>query len=453
MARKKKSDIIDYAQQPQVPQALVEELPMGKVVEDAYIRFGSYVNTSRHFLGLKDGLKPSYRRLYYISSTFKKGEWIPNNTLLGSVSRIHPHGVDSLLGVVSVFAISGVFDFKGSPGHTNLLGQTSEPAAARYTKSKISDLYLRIMGGTLSEVNMIPSPNEEKEPEYIPTPIPLGMILNERSLGLGVGISTNVPTFDPKSLLNAYLNDNPQLLEPRTDIIIDKSKSDLQKLWETGQGNIHYKLRVGRVTTPDNREGILVEGDSLIFTPDWNKRIKKWEAENKLTIDDCTDITGPKVLIARIPGARNLTIDEIEKECLRICQKSIKFTIYATDGSSTFRIPIRNWIDYTYNNYINLISQVNQKRIGQIEFEIAVQEALPIVVDYVMNKNPKAENKELEKNLGIPIEIIESVMSKPIAHLRKTKDTTERVKALKKRLAELKKFDPVKHTFDIVQEM
>jgi polyhydroxyalkanoate synthesis regulator phasin len=70
-----------------------------------------------------------------------------------------------------------------------------------------------------------------------------------------------------------------------------------------------------------------------------------------------------------------------------------------------------------------------------------------------MNKNPKAENKELEKNLGIPIEIIESVMSKPIAHLRKTKDTTERVKALKKRLAELKKFDPVKHTFDIVQEM
>jgi DNA gyrase/topoisomerase IV subunit A len=347
MARKKKSDIIDYAQQPQVPQALVEELPMGKVVEDAYIRFGSYVNTSRHFLGLKDGLKPSYRRLYYISSTFKKGEWIPNNTLLGSVSRIHPHGVDSLLGVVSVFAISGVFDFKGSPGHTNLLGQTSEPAAARYTKSKISDLYLRIMGGTLSEVNMIPSPNEEKEPEYIPTPIPLGMILNERSLGLGVGISTNVPTFDPKSLLNAYLNNDPQLLEPRTDIIIDKSKSDLQKLWETGQGNIHYKLKVGRVVTPDNREGILIGGDSLIFTPDWNKRIKKWEAENKLTIDDCTDITGPKVLIARIPGARNLTIDEIEKECLRICQKSIKFTIYATDGSSTFRIPIKNWIDYT----------------------------------------------------------------------------------------------------------
>ena len=44
-------------------------------------------------------------------------------------------------------------------------------------------------------------------------------------------------------------------------------------------------------------------------------------------------------------------------------------------------------------------------------------------------------------------------MSKPIAHLRKTKDTTERVKALNKRLAELKKFDPVKHTFDIVQEM
>ena len=44
-------------------------------------------------------------------------------------------------------------------------------------------------------------------------------------------------------------------------------------------------------------------------------------------------------------------------------------------------------------------------------------------------------------------------MSKPISHLRKTKDTSERVKALKKRLSELKKFDPVKHTFEIIQEM
>ena len=113
----------------------------------------------------------------------------------------------------------------------------------------------------------------------------------------------------------------------------------------------------------------------------------------------------------------------------------------------------KNWIDYTYNNYINLISQVNQKRIGQVEFEIAVQEALPIIVDYVVNKNPKAENKEISKNLNIPMEIIESVMSKPISYLRKTKDTTDRVKALKKRLDELKKFDPVKHTYEIVQEM
>ena len=70
-----------------------------------------------------------------------------------------------------------------------------------------------------------------------------------------------------------------------------------------------------------------------------------------------------------------------------------------------------------------------------------------------MNKNPKAENNELAKNLNMPIEIIESVMSKPISHLRKTKDTSERVKALKNRLNELKKFNPVQHTYDIIQEM
>ena len=44
-------------------------------------------------------------------------------------------------------------------------------------------------------------------------------------------------------------------------------------------------------------------------------------------------------------------------------------------------------------------------------------------------------------------------MSKPISYLRKNKDTAERVKELKDKLKELKKFNPVTYTEQIINLM
>jgi hypothetical protein len=44
-------------------------------------------------------------------------------------------------------------------------------------------------------------------------------------------------------------------------------------------------------------------------------------------------------------------------------------------------------------------------------------------------------------------------MSKPISYLRKNKDTSDRVKALKDKLKELKKFNPVAYTEDIINRL
>jgi hypothetical protein len=43
-------------------------------------------------------------------------------------------------------------------------------------------------------------------------------------------------------------------------------------------------------------------------------------------------------------------------------------------------------------------------------------------------------------------------MVKPIGQLRKNKDNSDRIKALKERLKGLKAFDPVKHTEEVINE-
>jgi len=76
-----------------------------------------------------------------------------------------------------------------------------------------------------------------------------------------------------------------------------------------------------------------------------------------------------------------------------------------------------------------------------------------LVADYILNRNPKATDAEIQKALGISADIIEVVMGKPISYLRANKDTAERIKALKNRLKELKAFDPIKYTEEIINQL
>ena len=64
-----------------------------------------------------------------------------------------------------------------------------------------------------------------------------------------------------------------------------------------------------------------------------------------------------------------------------------------------------------------------------------------------------AEDKEISKALNLEEDIVSSVMTKPISNLRKNKDNTAKIKQLKTKLTELKKFDPVKFTEKIINEL
>ena len=76
-----------------------------------------------------------------------------------------------------------------------------------------------------------------------------------------------------------------------------------------------------------------------------------------------------------------------------------------------------------------------------------------IVANYILNINPKATDKELVTKLGMPEEIISTVLGKPISYLRKNSDTTGKVKELKARLKELKKFNPITYTEEIIKRL
>jgi len=448
MGRKKK-------EQPELPLATPEQLykPVGQIAEECYTYYGAYVNNFRAIANVADGMKVSYKRLVWAALQQPKGKDIPTMNLISSLSRWHPHGVTGCEDLNAQLVKSGVFSGSGFFGDKQIDGVDNPHAATRYTKNRLSDLYWDIIGDLVKEVPMVESPQGEMEPINIPLPLPLCLYLKSLVTGLGVGVMCVYPNFSPKSLYQAYINDNPDLLEPNMNIFIDKANSELRRLWETGKGRVIYSYKISRSMSPDGKsEGILFEGDTGIFTPRLGK-FDKLVSEGKIYIEDLTDENGPKLFVGRVPGAKGITVEDIENIARKVCYDSTTYNLNVTNGETCFRIPLRDWLDYTYKNYIDLITRVNQKRIEKCKFNIAVLEALPIITDYILNKNPKADDKEIQKVLGYSEDIISVVMSKPISYLRKNKDTSDRIKRLKEELKELKRFDPVKYTEEIINKL
>ena len=454
MARSKKEVAKEIVQQPYYKDA-----PVGELVEGAYISYGNYVSNSRALPRVGDGLKISLGRLIYGAMQFKRGEFIGGDLFVKMMQKFHGHSVDSMHETASHLVRDGVFDGHGFFGYTSIDGIVSPPAAGRYLKMRLSDLYWDILGDITKPefIEFVESQNGPLEPSSFVVPLPICLYQKIQTMGLSVGCRTNIPSFSAKSIYNAMIHNDPSLLESSVDLIIDKKNSELERLWKTGKGKVTLAYKIRRYKSEDGRsEGILFESDDRcstdIFTPKISKFDKLVEM-GKVFIEDLTDEHGPKLFVGRVPGARGISVEDIENIARKICYAKIDYQVWVTDGTKAFRIPIKDWVEYTYKRYLESITKVNAYRIEKVKFDIAVQEALPTISSYILNTNPKASDAEIVKATGISKEIVEAVMSKPISQLRKNKDTSDRVKALNDKLKELLKFDAVKYTEQLINKL
>lgn len=432
---------------------------VGDITEEAYVLYGGYVANSRALPGL-DGIKISIRRLIYMAMQQPKGKLQPALDVISSVSKIHPHGLVGIEGSAAHLKRSGVFSGQGFFGATSMDGVVSPNAAPRYLKIGLSNLYWDILGDIVNPeyIGFHESPvGGHQEPDYLPLPLPLCLYMPVQTTGIAVGCKTDIPSFSAKSLLAAYKHNDPSLLEPSVDLLIDKKNSELERLWYTGKGRVVYAYKISRQKSPDGKtEGILFESSTdtstEIFTPNL-KKFDKLISEGKVYTEDLTDDSGPKMFIGRVPGARGITIDDIEGIARKICFSAKEYQVWITDGTKAFRTPIKDWIDYTYKNYIELITKVNNHNIEKVQFQIAIQEALPMISKYLMEINIKASVKELSDKLHLDKSVVEAALEKPIKQLIQNKDNSDRIKALKSKLKELKKFDPVAYTEEIIMKL
>lgn len=349
---------------------------------------------------------------------------------------LHPHGSQD--GVVSQLVQEGVFIGQGNHGRQMIYDDDLGASASRYTEAKLDDVYRSQLSKLIKYVPYVVNEMGHKEYAYIPTPIPFALCFGV--FGMALGIAVNIPAFTFESLINAHRKQDYRLLEANFDMIIP-DKGQLQSLWEDGIGSIVYKYKITKnVTSDDGFTGFLIEGEPGIFKPNW-KKLNALQDEGLLIVrDESTDSS--KVFVARQKRVSKITDEEIEKLVEKACTSKQSFNIVVTYNQVVRPIGIKDWLNITYGNYVNLVNSYKSDSVKNLMFDRTVWEFLIPAAD-LMRKDPDMEYDVIAKQIGTSEDVVKVISGKSFGSLHKS-NPQEKIDKIDIQIAEINKVNPDK---------
>lgn len=239
-----------------------EQLPLKDFTEKAYLDYSMYVILDRALPHIGDGLKPVQRRIIYAMSELGLSAVSKHKksarTVGDVLGKYHPHGDSACYEAMVLMAQSFSYRYPLVDGQGNW-GSPDDPksfAAMRYTESRLTAYAQTLLGelgqGTVDWVDNFDG--SLKEPALLPARLP--NILLNGTMGIAVGMATDIPPHNLREVANAcvHLLDTPdaslddlfkfvQGPDYPTDAEITTSRDDIQKMYVNGHGSIRMRAK------------------------------------------------------------------------------------------------------------------------------------------------------------------------------------------------------------------
>ena len=244
-------------------------------MKKSFIDYAMSVISDRALPDIRDGLKPVHRRILY--SMFTQG-FTPEKpyrkcaTTIGDVlGRFHPHGdmsvYDALVRLAQDFSMRHTL----VDGHGNFGSMDGDPPAAyRYTEARLAKVALEMMSDiNKNTVDFRPNFDEhEMEPIALPSRFP-NLLING-SVGIAVGMATNIPPHNMGEVIDGVvmLLDNPDADVDDLMTVISGpdfptrgailGQRGIREAYRTGRGRIVVRAHTDIESMKNNRQRIVV---------------------------------------------------------------------------------------------------------------------------------------------------------------------------------------------------
>ncbi|MBI5795677.1 MAG: DNA gyrase subunit A, partial [Planctomycetes bacterium] len=253
----------------------IKELFIEEEMKDSYLSYAMSVIMSRALPDVRDGLKPSQRRILVAMNDlglgprtkFRKCAKIAGDT----TGNYHPHGEQVVYPTLVRMAQDFNYRYPLIQGQGNFGSIDGDPPAAmRYTEARMTEATMTIMEDLEREtVDYVPNYDDTRtEPSVLPSKFP-NLLCNGCS-GIAVGMATSIPPHNVNEICDGItlVIDNP-------DVTID----DLMKVikgpdfptgalicgtegikegYRTGRGTITVRARAHVETSNSGKKSIVV---------------------------------------------------------------------------------------------------------------------------------------------------------------------------------------------------
>lgn len=232
-----------------IPRDIKEEM------EESYLDYAMSVIVSRALPDLRDGLKPVQRRILYAMNEMgltPGAKFRKSATVVGEVmGKYHPHGDAPIYEAMVRMAQDWSFRYPLVEGQGNFGSIDGDPPAAqRYSEARLSVISQTLLNDIEKDtVNFVPNyDTTKKEPQVLPSRVP--QLLLNGSVGIAVGMATNIPPHNLTEVIDAILSmiDNPDFSEkdllkyikgpdfPTGGIVFNSE--DISRAYLTGKGGV-----------------------------------------------------------------------------------------------------------------------------------------------------------------------------------------------------------------------
>lgn len=251
------------------------DLPIEEELRESYLTYAMSVIVSRALPDVRDGLKPSQRRILVAMNDLNLGpgsKRVKCAKISGDTSgNYHPHGESVIYPTLVRMAQEWnmrrmMIDKQGNFGSVAGL----PPAAMRYTEARLSSVAAAMLEDLkLDTVDYTPTYDEARqEPTVLPSKFP-NLLING-SGGIAVGMATSIPPHNPTEICDAVIKlvdepntTNDELIDivpgpdfPTGGIIC--GRAGIRRGYRTGRSTIVVRARCEIEEMKGNRHRIIV---------------------------------------------------------------------------------------------------------------------------------------------------------------------------------------------------
>ena len=254
----------------------MKEVNISSEMREDFLSYSMSVIIDRALPDVKDGMKPVHRRVIwamYDAGFTPDKQHVKSANIVGEVmGKYHPHGDTAIYDTMVRMAQPFSYRYPLVDGHGNFGSLDGDGAAAmRYTEARMSKISLELVSDIKKETIDWRDNYDarHKEPVVLPSRFP--NLLVNGSMGIAVGMATNMPTHNLGESIDAIIAvmENPDIsvvdlmnIIPGPDFPTGGyivGRGGIKSAYETGKGSIIMRSKVLIEDLPGNKHKLVIK--------------------------------------------------------------------------------------------------------------------------------------------------------------------------------------------------